>query len=48
MWLARVLDRRNQVARASADVEGNVLARAGPWLLIACKELNVTMDGLRA
>lgn len=48
MWLAWELDRRNQVARASADAEGNVRARVGPWLLIVCKELNMTTNGLRA
>jgi hypothetical protein len=48
MWLGWELDRRNQVARASADVEGSVLARVGPWLLIVCKELNMTTNGLRA
>ena len=48
IWLAYELDRRNQVAKASADVEGNVLARVGPRLLIVCEELNMTMNRLRA
>ena len=42
------LERRNEVALAGADMEGNVRAMVGPRLLVICEELNATVSRLRA
>jgi hypothetical protein len=47
LWLGRELERRNEVALAGADDEGNVHATVGPRLFIICEELNATMGKLR-
>lgn len=40
--------RRNEVALAGADLDGNVHAVVGPRLIIICEELNATVAQLRA
>lgn len=42
------VERRNEVALAGADIEGNVNAIVGPRLIVICEELNVTISRLRA
>jgi hypothetical protein len=42
------LERRNEVALAGADIDGNVHATVGPRLFIIAEELNATIDILRA
>jgi len=39
--------RRNEVALAGADMDGNVHAVVGPRLIVVCEELNATMSMLR-
>jgi hypothetical protein len=41
------LERRNEVALAGSDIEGNVHAVVGPRLIVICEELNATMSRLR-
>jgi hypothetical protein len=48
IWLGREAERRNEVALASADMDGNVHATVGPRLIIVCEELNATVARLRA
>jgi hypothetical protein len=48
LWLGREADRRNEVALAGADMEGNVHATVGERLIIVCEELNATTARLRA
>jgi hypothetical protein len=48
IWLGAELERRNRVALAAADVEGDVRANVGPRLLVIAEELNMTMNRLRA
>lgn len=48
MWLGREADRRNEVALAGADMDGNVHAVVGPRLIVVCEELNATVARLRA
>jgi hypothetical protein len=42
------MERRNEVALAGADVDGNVRAIVGPRLIVVCEELNATIARLRA
>jgi len=46
-WLGAELERRNEVALAGADDEGNVRAVVGPRLIVVCEEMNATMSRLR-
>lgn len=46
-WLGAEVDRRNEVALAGADIEGNVHSVVGPRLIVVCEELNATMRALR-
>lgn len=48
VWLGRELDRRNRVADAATDIEGNVHADVGPRLLVVIEELNLLVPRLRA
>lgn len=48
VWLGRELRRRNQVALAAMDIEGNVRADVGPRLLVVIEELNLLAPRLRA
>lgn len=47
VWLGGELERRNEVALAGADLDGNVHAVVGPRLIVVCEELNATMSRLR-
>lgn len=47
-WLGREVDRRNEVALAGADEEGNVHAVVGPRLIVIGEELNATVTRQRA
>jgi hypothetical protein len=47
VWLGGELDRRNEVALAGADEDGNVNADVGPRIIVVGEELNATMDALR-
>jgi hypothetical protein len=42
------LERRNEVALAGADLDGNVHAVVGDRIIVICEELNATMSRLRA
>jgi len=48
LWLQREAMRRNEVALAGSDIEGNVNAVVGPRLIVVCEELNATMSTLKA
>jgi hypothetical protein len=48
LWLAGEIQRRNEVAEAGADVEGEVHANVGPRLLVVCEEMNATQNRLAA
>ncbi len=48
LWLGAEVDRRNEVALAGADEDGNVNADVGPRIILVAEELNATMDRLRA
>jgi hypothetical protein len=48
LWLGGEAERRNEVALAGADLDGNVHAVVGPRLIVVCEELNATMSKLRA
>ena len=48
LWLGAEVDRRNEVALAGADEDGNVNADVGPRIIVVAEELNATMDRLRA
>jgi hypothetical protein len=47
MWLGREVERRNEVALAGADLDGNVHAVVGPRLIVVGEELNATVAKLR-
>ncbi len=47
VWLGGEVDRRNEVALAGSDIEGNVHGTVGPRLVVVCEELNATMRVLR-
>lgn len=47
VWLAEEVTRRNQVALASADVEGYVAADVGPRIMLIAEELNATQNRLK-
>lgn len=47
VWLGEEVDRRNEVALAGADEDGNVNADVGPRIIVVGEELNATMDALR-
>lgn len=42
------VNRRNEVALAGADIEGNVNAAVGPRIIVVCEELNATVARLKA
>jgi len=46
--LQREVDRRNRLADATADVEGDVKANVGPRIFVIAEELNAAMKRLRA
>jgi hypothetical protein len=46
MWLEWEVQRRNKLADASADIDGNVTADVGPPILVVCEELNATQGKL--
>ncbi len=48
LWLEAEIKRRNKVADAGADIEGNVHANVGPRIVVLAEELNATMARLRA
>jgi hypothetical protein len=48
MWLGCEVSRRNEVALAGADLDGNVRATVGPRLFVICEEMNATAAALRA
>lgn len=48
LWLGREAERRNEVALAGADMDGNVHAVVGARLIVICEELNATVAKLRA
>jgi hypothetical protein len=48
LWLGGEVERRNEVALAGADLDGNVHAVVGPRLIVVCEELNATVGRLRA
>lgn len=48
LWLLAEIERRNEVADAAADWEGNVHANVGPRIIVLAEELNATMNRLRA
>lgn len=47
-WLGAEVDRRNEVALAGVDEDGNVNADVGPRIIVVAEELNATMAMLRA
>lgn len=47
-WLAAEVGRRNRLALAGADIEGNVHANVGPRILLIAEELNATQNRLKA
>lgn len=47
IWLGGEVERRNEVALAGADLDGNVHAVVGARLLVICEELNATVSALR-
>lgn len=47
IWLGGEVQRRNEVALAGADMDGNVHADVGPRIIIIAEELNATVDELR-
>jgi hypothetical protein len=48
IWLGGEVERRNEVALAGADIDGNVHSVVGPRLIVVCEELNATVARLRA
>lgn len=48
VWLDAEAQRRNEVALAGADLDGNVHAVVGDRIVVICEELNATMSKLRA
>ena len=48
LWLLAEIERRNEVADAGADIEGNVHANVGPRIIVIAEEMNATMNRLRA
>ena len=48
IWLGGEVERRNEVALAGADMDGNVHAVVGPRLIVVGEELNATVARLRA
>jgi hypothetical protein len=48
VWLGREVERRNEVALAGADMDGNVHATVGPRLIVVGEELNATVTRQRA
>ena len=48
MWLQEEIRRRNGVALAGADIEGEVHSDVGPPVFVIAEELNATQDRLRA
>lgn len=48
LWLGAEVARRNEVALAGADIEGQVHATVGPRLIVICEEMNATANALRS
>jgi hypothetical protein len=48
MWLGAEVARRNEVALAGTDMDGNVHATVGPRLIVIAEEMNATATALRA
>lgn len=48
IWLGEEVDRRNEVALAGADEDGNVNADVGPRIIVVAEELNATMARLKS
>ncbi len=48
IWLGQEVARRNEVALAGADLEGNVHSVVGPRLIVVGEEMNATANALRA
>lgn len=48
LWLGREVERRNEVALAGADIDGNVHAVVGPRLIVVAEEMNAAASRLRA
>lgn len=48
VWLGAEVDRRNEVALAGVDEDGNVNADVGPRIIVVAEELNATMAMLRS
>lgn len=47
IWLGGEVERRNEVALAGADEDGNVNADVGPRVIVVAEELNATVAQLR-
>jgi hypothetical protein len=47
IWLGEEVSRRNEVALAGADEDGNVNADVGPRIIVVAEELNATMAMLK-
>lgn len=47
LWLGGEVRRRNKVALAGADIEGQVHANVGSRIIVIAEELNATVDELR-
>jgi len=48
LWLGAEVARRNEVAYAGADIEGQVHATVGPRLIVIGEEMNAAANALRA
>lgn len=48
IWLGLEVERRNEVALAGADENGDVLADVGPRIIVVAEELNATVAQLRS
>jgi hypothetical protein len=47
LWLEAEMERRNEVAAAAVDFEGEIHANVGPRILVVSEEINSTMTKLR-
>jgi len=47
LWLEYEMERRNEVACAATDIEGEIHASVGPRLFVIAEEMNATMTQLR-
>lgn len=48
LWLAKEVNRRNEVALAGADIDGNVNADVGPRIFVIFEEMNQAIEMLRS